>query len=106
MLCTHEEADTRMILHVLFASQSGCQKVMFRTVDTDVVALAVSRVRAINVDELWIAFGAGKHFRYLAIHDIAAQLGPQKEEALPMLHALTGCDTVTCFLGSSCSHQN
>ena len=62
MMCTHEEADTRMILHVLFASQSGYQKVMFRTVDTDVVALAVSHVQAINVAELWIAFGAGKHF--------------------------------------------
>ena len=99
MECTHGEADTRMILHVLFASQSGYQKVIIGTVDTDVVALAVSRVQAIDVDELRIAFGAVNHFRYLAIHDIAAQLGPQKAKALPKLHAFTGCDTVSFSSG-------
>ena len=44
----------------------------------------------IVVDELWIVFGT---------HDIAAQLGPQKAKVLPMLHALTGCDTVSFFTG-------
>ena len=53
----------------------------------------------IVVDDLWIAFGTGKHFRYQAIRDIAAQLGPQKAKALPMLHALTVCDTVSFFSG-------
>lgn len=61
--------------------------------------LAVSKVKYIGVDELWIAFGTGKHFRYLATHEIAAQLGPQKTTALPMFHAVTGCDTVSFFSG-------
>ena len=72
---------------------------MIRTIDTDVVVLAVSKMQDIVVDELWIAFGTGKLFRYLAIHDIAAQLGPQKAKALPMRHALTDCDTVSFFSG-------
>ena len=72
---------------------------MIRTIDTDVVVLAVSKMQDIVVDELWIAFGTGKPFRYLVIHDIAAQLGPQRAKALPMLHALTGCDTVSFFSG-------
>ena len=97
--CTHEEVDTRIMLHVYIASQCGYRKVMVRTIDTDVVVLAVSKMQDIDVDELWIAFGTGKHFRYLAIHGIAAQLGPQKAKALPMLHALTGCDTVSFFSG-------
>lgn len=34
--CNHEEADTRMILHASHAAQHGHQKIMIRTVDTDV----------------------------------------------------------------------
>ena len=70
---------------------------MIRIIDTDVVALAVSKLKDVVVDKLWIAFATDKHFRYLATHDIAAQLGPQKAKALPVLHALTGCDTVSFF---------
>ena len=99
--CTHEEADTRMILHVEDAVQNGYSKVMVRTVDTDVVVLAVtaaSRLRN-HISELWVAFGTGKHFRYLAAHDMAAALGVDKCIALPVFHALTGCDTVSFFGG-------
>ena len=46
-----------------------------------------------------LAFGTGKSFRYLAAHEIAAGLGPEKPRALPMFHSLTGCDTVSSFTG-------
>ena len=46
----------------------------------------------------WIAFG-GKSFRYLAIHQIVACQGPDKSLAISMFHALTGCDTVSAFVG-------
>lgn len=49
--------------------------------------------------QLWLAFGNGKMFRYLAAHEIANALGPEKCSALPMFHALTGCDTVSSFVG-------
>ena len=88
--CTHKEADTRIILHVHLSSQSGYYRVMIRTTDKDVLTLAVSKMKEIDVDEVWIAFGTGKHFRYLAMHDIASHLGPPKVKALPMLHARTG----------------
>ena len=78
---------------------------MIRTIDTDVVALAVSKMQDIVV-ELWIVFATCKHFRYLAIHDIAAQLGPQKAKALPMLRALTGCDTVSFFFLAKGNEQH
>jgi len=45
-------------------------------------------------------FGVGKAFRFLAAHEMArALLGPEKAQVLPMFHALTGCDTVSCFAG-------
>ena len=40
--CSHEEADGRMLLQASHATQHGHHKIMIRTVDTDVVMLAVS----------------------------------------------------------------
>ena len=70
-----------------------------RTVDTDVVVLAVTSAQRLNITELWIAFGAGKNFRYLPAHEMANTLGPGRYVALPMFHIFTGCDTVSCFGG-------
>ena len=95
--CNHEEADTRMIVHLADALRDGFHKIMLRSSDTDVVVLAVAAVARMNVQELWIAFGTGKNFRYIPIHEIVASIGPNKSEALPMFHAYTGCDTVSSF---------
>jgi len=40
--CTHEEADTRTLLHTANAVRQGCQKIVLQTVDTDVVVLSVA----------------------------------------------------------------
>lgn len=95
--CNHEEADTRMILHLADAVNEGFQKILLRTVDTDVVVLAVAATAKIDIQELWVAFGTGQHFRYIPAHKIAASLGPDKSQALPIFHAYTGCDTVSSF---------
>ena len=98
--CSHEEADTRMLLHVAHAAQHGHSRILIRTVDTDVVVLAVMVAQRLPAeDEVWLAFGTGKSFRYLAAHQIAACLGPEKSCALSMFHALTGCDTSSAFVG-------
>ena len=97
--CTHEEADSRIFLHVKNAIDCGHQKLLVRTVDTDVVVLAISLFFELQATELWVAFGVGKHFRYIPIHDIANQLGADKTLALPLFHALTGCDTTSFFAG-------
>ena len=39
----HEKADMRMLLHAAHASRSGMEKVMIRTVDTDVVVMYIPR---------------------------------------------------------------
>ena len=49
--------------------------------------------------QLWVAFGTGKHLRYIPAHEIATSLGAEKAQALPMFHAFTGCDTVSSFAG-------
>ena len=95
--CKHEEANTRIILHLEDAVREKHNKISIRTVDTDVVVLAVTAAQRINASELWIAFGTGKSFRYLAIHEMVRALGPEKCIALPVFHAFTGCDTVSSF---------
>ena len=51
------------------------------------------------MSELWIAFGTGKSFRYIAAHAINSALGDERSKALPVFHSFTGCDTVSCFSG-------
>ena len=96
--CSHEEADTRIFLHVLHAAKQH-DRIMIRTVDTDVFVLAVSQMERIPEREVWLAFGTGRQFKYYPIHKIALSLGPQKSRALPVFHAITGCDTVSFFCG-------
>ncbi|CAC5382291.1 unnamed protein product [Mytilus coruscus] len=95
--CNHEEADTRILLHVADAVKNGMQKIMIRTVDTDVVVIAVSAVHKLNITSLWMAFGVGKNFRYIPVHEIAQHMGPSKSHALLFFHAFSGCDQVSSF---------
>ena len=98
--CNHEEADSRIFLHVHDAALQH-HRVLIRSVDTDVFVLAVAQMQRIPDKELWLAFGTGKQFRYLPIHDISRSLGPKRSLALPVFHALTGCDIVSFFGGKS-----
>ena len=61
--CDHEEADTRMILHMADAVNKGFKRILLRTEDTDVVVLSVAAATKLHVhiEELWIAFGKGIH---------------------------------------------
>ena len=95
--CDHEEADTRIIVHLADAVNKGYKKILVRTVDTDVVVLAVAAAAKVDIEELWIAFGTAKSFRHIPAHEIAKSLGPSKSIALPMFHAYTGCDMVSSF---------
>jgi len=97
--CSHEEADTRLLLHARDAVQKGHRKVWIRTVDTDVVILAIAMFSQINPDELWLAFGSKLHFRYIPIHEVVKELDPAICKTLPVFHAFTGCDTVSAFGG-------
>ena len=92
-LCPHEEADSRIFLHAAHAADHGHSKLMIRTVDTDIVVLAVSVVQDLPTDvQLWVKFGTGTHTGYIAAHELAHRLKPEKAKVLPLFHALTGCE--------------
>ena len=81
--CSHEEANMNIFIHVKHALARGVKKVLIRKVDTDVVVLAIPYAKQLELQELWIAFGVGNHFRYLPIHKITTSLTQQQCETLP-----------------------
>lgn len=88
------------MVHAVHDAQHGHHKIQIRTVDSNVVVLAVMVAHTMpDEDELWIAFGTGKSFRYLPAHEISASLGPEKARALPIFYVLTGCGAVSAFVG-------
>ena len=97
--CTHEEADTRMFVHVDDISKNGLKKISVIATNTDVVVIALYAYQYLNLDELWIDIGRGKNQRYYPIHEYAKLLGKEKCDALPFWYALTGYDTVSQFAG-------
>ena len=99
--CNHEEADTRIVVHILHALEQGMKIIQVRTVDTDVVTILVgayfSLVKTQPDLDIWVAFGTGKSFRYYSINAVCSSLGEAKSRTLPIFHA--GCVTVSAFKG-------
>ena len=42
--CTHEEADTRILLHVVHFAKQGNNRISIQTVDTDIVVVDFDNV--------------------------------------------------------------
>ena len=105
--CNHEEADTRIVVHVLLHAIQADQakSVVVRTVDTDVIVILVGKfhyLRAIQRElDLWVGFGTGRNFSFININIIYAGLGEARSRSLPVFHALTGSDTTSTFYGKS-----
>ena len=59
--CSHEEADSRIFIHILDALEEGNNCFMIRTVDTDIVTISLGKFHDIEARyiDLWIKFGSG-----------------------------------------------
>jgi len=97
---THEEADTRIILHCI---HSNAQTIVVTARDTDILILLLAHFNKLTCSQLWLKAGTSKMPKYVPIHDIRKQLGlsDQVYETIPAFHAITGCDTVSYFSGHS-----
>ena len=81
MPCNHQEADSRIFLHLSHNSHSNA---FIRTVD--------SPFSSPGLMELWIGFGTGKGFQHIPVHEFT-QIAIEKSLSLPLFHSFTGCDT-------------
>lgn len=82
--CNHEEADTRIVVHIHHALEQGMKKVEVRSVDTDVVIILVGvfyeLIKTQSSADIWVAFGTGKNYRLLSINAICESLGEPNQE--------------------------
>ena len=63
--------------------------------------LAINLFAELGLSELWIGLGHGKSYTDIPVHQISQTLGPQNCIALPLFHALTGCDVISALYGIS-----
>ena len=100
LISSHEEADTRMMCHALFASKSSGW-VEIQSPDTDVLVLAISKCKDMDC-KLYFETGTGNNRRLLDVSIIHQQLSEAHvyaPEALIGLHTFTGCDSLSSFHG-------
>ena len=80
----------RLLLHAKHASDVGNHNAVMRTSDTDVMVLAVYFQSDIEATLIFVNMRV-----------IKEKLGPDICEALPGLHAVSGCDTTSAFYGKT-----
>ena len=89
-----EEADTRMILHAIYAAQNDdVKRIVVHANDTDVIVLSLyyyaTYLKDLNLQEMWIRT---QQDSYLPIHEMANKLDNEICLALPFIHTLSGRD--------------
>ena len=94
---SHEEADTRMLLHAKHAS-ANYKAIVIVAEDTDVFILCLAFQSQIK-SGMYIKCGSASRIRYIDIQKVADAIGLNVCAALLGLHAYTGCDSVSSFSG-------
>ena len=81
------------MFHVAFAARNGCNRVVVCASDTDIIVLCMYHLSKIpGLQELWIWKFANE---FIPVHVIAEMLDPAFVNALPAIHAISGCDTTS-----------
>ena len=97
---TVEEADMRLVLHILHAAKEGLKRAVVLSQDTDVLILCLYNwmyLSSCRLEKLWVTAGNGDSHRFIPIHALAVQLGDSLCKVLPAVHTLTGCDYTSKF---------
>ena len=77
-------------LHAADATRRGYTHVMVRTVDTDVVVIAVAKFQYIFLSKLWIEFGVDKHLKYLSAYEMFRSIGQEEDTRSSHISRLRG----------------
>ena len=96
---TAEEADQKLIRHIIQWVRSSVKHCVVRIVDTNVViSLIAFRQLEENCDcVVFTCLSSAVSNRFYNINKITEELGERKCRALPFFYALTGCDIVSSF---------
>lgn len=99
---THEEADTRILLHAIHLARLH-SRVIVRCDDTDVLVLLIYYCGEGMFGDTKVYMNAGhctkatNRQRFIPINSITDEIGQDASRCLPASHALSGCDTTSSF---------
>ena len=92
-LCaTHEEADTRIVLHAI---HSQADTVVVSASDTDVLILHIAHRDKMTSTRVYMRSGTAKRRKYIPVHEIHNKLPQAVVKSLLPFHAVTGCDVTS-----------
>lgn len=99
----HEEADTRILLHIAYAGTLDVQQVVVFSPDTDVFVLLVHHFPQLKVGTLYFKTGRkGLHrdmTRYIPVHEVVGSMNRQQKQIMLAVYCITGCDTCSSLHG-------
>ena len=96
---SQEEADTRLMLHIHDAcTRFGINTAIIWSPDTDVFILGIHFSGQFDIN-IWFKTGTKQSTRYIPLHSIGQKIGADLCTLLLPYHALTGCDSTSCFKG-------
>ena len=81
------EEETRILLHMDNETVQGQSKACGRTLDSDIVVLAVRFFETLGLSELRVGFCNRKRYRDIPVHSLHSDPGPSKSLALTTLHS-------------------
>ena len=93
-----EEADCRLISHIAWSVERGCNRVVVISNDTDSIALVMQYMtlfKSKGLTELWIEYGTGENRRKIPLHTLHVRLGTDTCSILLKAHVLSGDDAVS-----------
>ena len=74
----HEEADTRIFLHLKDANDNKHKIAKIHKVDTEIVVISISVFNKLPIYKLWVGLCSGKSYMDIPIHSICEMLGHEK----------------------------
>ncbi len=99
LACTHEEADNRIIVHMLYcAKELKSPRIVIHANDTDIIVSSIYYCNKFRqmFQELWVRTDPTV---YLPIHEIVDNLGYSTCLFLPFFHAISGKDDTSFMYG-------
>ena len=93
--CEAEEADQRLIRHILNLIHNGYKNILVCAIDTDVLVLLISHIDWVELDDVDINAYLINSEIYYGIRAIIQEVESNICDALPFSYALSGCNTAS-----------
>ena len=105
-VCNQEEADTRIILHIIHAPNCRFSSILINTSDSDMIVILLHHLQLFDTIStgcnITVNYGIGKTQRVINIRELACVLGVPRSAALPLFVTPTGCDSTCAMKGREC----